>query len=274
MNRVKWPYTACMPQNQPNNVGVPASAETAPGPKVLISYSWTSPGHQETVRLWAERLIQDGIEVLLDVFDLKEGHDKYFFMEKMVTDPQVTHVLVVCDKAYSNKADAKKAGVGTESQIISREVYEKIEQSKFIPLVCEFSENREPFLPTFFKSRIWIDFSSLERVNENWEQLVRALYGKPIHQKPQLGVPPTYITTDLGVPSNPATARFNTFKQALLQDRKGLKIYRRDFLTACIKYADALRVRERPNVESLGRKILEDCEKLKSVRNLIVDWVL
>jgi len=100
--------------------------------------------------------------VVLDIFDLKEGQDKYTFMERMVTDPRVTHVLVVCDKAYSEKADAKKAGVGTESQIISREVYEKVEQSKFIPLACEISEGGEPHLPTFFKSRIYVDFSSLE----------------------------------------------------------------------------------------------------------------
>jgi hypothetical protein len=134
-------------------------------PKIFISYSWTSPGHQERVRQWAERLVQDGIDVVLDVYDMKEGHDKYSFMERMVTDPYVTHVLVVCDKAYSQKADAKKAGVGTESQIISREVYEKVEQSKFIPVVCEFSDDLEPFLPTFFKSRNLLKFAALERIS-------------------------------------------------------------------------------------------------------------
>jgi hypothetical protein len=50
---------------------------------------------------------------------LKEGHDKYVFMEKMVTDPSVTHVPVICDRIYAEKADARKAGVGTESQIMS-----------------------------------------------------------------------------------------------------------------------------------------------------------
>ena len=76
----------------------------------------------------------------------------------------------VCDKTYSQKADARKAGVGTESQIISKEVYEKVDQSKFIPIVCEFDDNGEPFLPTFLKSRIWIDFSTPEASNENWER--------------------------------------------------------------------------------------------------------
>jgi hypothetical protein len=79
------------------------------------------------------------------MFDQKKGNDKYAFMEKMVTDPTVTHVLVMCDISYAEKADARKVGVGTETQIISREIYEKVEQSKFIPIVCEFSEPGEPF---------------------------------------------------------------------------------------------------------------------------------
>jgi hypothetical protein len=191
-----WSYTDAMPEKQTNDALSPVRQESPAQPNIFISYSWSSPGHQERVRHWAERLAGDGIDIVLDIYDLKEGQDKYSFMERMVTDPNVTHVLVVCDKVYSEKADTKKAGVGTESQIISREVYEKVEQSKFIPVVCESSEDGEPYLPTFFKSRIWIDFSSLEAVNENWERLIRALFGKPAHQKPQLGKPPAYIFTD------------------------------------------------------------------------------
>jgi hypothetical protein len=58
----------------------------------------------------------------------------------MVTDQDVTHVLVISDKTYAQKADARRKGVGTESQIISKEVYDKVEQSKFIPIVCEFAD--------------------------------------------------------------------------------------------------------------------------------------
>ena len=136
-------------------------------PRAFISYSWTSPGHQAQIRLWAEQMVSDGVDIVLDVWDLKEGDDKYAFMEKMVTDPSVTHVLVFSDSEYAAKADERRAGVGTESQIISREVYAKVQQSKFIPVVCEFSESGEPCLPTFFKARIWIDFSSPTAVQDN-----------------------------------------------------------------------------------------------------------
>jgi len=243
-------------------------------PKVFISYSWSSPTHQALVQSWAEQLIADGVDVVLDIFDLKEGHDKYAFMERMVTDPSVTHVLVVCDQKYSEKADARKAGVGTESQIISKEVYEKVDQSKFIPIVCQFDEKGNPFLPIFLKSRIWIDFSTPEAVNGNWERLIRVIYGKPLHEKPTLGKPPVYITSDVATPTSHVQAKFNSLKQAILQGKNGLPLYRRDFLDACISYADELRIRERPNVKSLGEKVLEDAKKLTLVRNHIVDWVL
>jgi len=68
-------------------------------------------------------LIADGVEVVIDVYDLQEGQDKYVFMERMVTDESVSHVLVFCDNEYQSKADERKAGVGTESQIITQEIY-------------------------------------------------------------------------------------------------------------------------------------------------------
>ena len=243
-------------------------------PKVFISYSWSSQQHQDLVKHWADRLIADGIDVVLDIYDLKEGDDKYAFMELMVTDPSVTHVLVICDRKYAEKANKRKAGVGTESQIISGEVYEKVKQSKFIPIVCEFGEDGEPILPAFMKSRIWINFSSDEAANENWEQLIRLLYGKPQHVKPKKGKAPIFITSDTPVPTSEVFGKFNLLKQGILQNKKGLSLYRRDFIEACMSYADDLRVRERPEVESMGEKVLEDANKLKAIRDHLVDWVL
>lgn len=218
--------------------------------------------------------MNDGIDVVLDIWDLREGDDKYAFMEKMVTDESVTHVLVFSDSEYTEKANARKAGVGTESQIISSEVYSKVQQSKFLPIACEFDESGEPFLPAFLKSRIWINFSSHEAANDNWEQLVRVLYGKPAYEKPTLGKAPTYVTTNVTTPANPAGLKFATLRQAIIQDRRGLKTYRQDFLDACCIYADTLRIRSRPDVTNIGQRVLEDCGKLKLVRDQIVDWVL
>ncbi len=111
-------------------------------PKAFISYSWTDESHKTFVRELAERLVGDGVDVVMDLFDLREGHDKYAFMERMVTDPEITHVLAFCDKTYAEKADARKAGVGTESQILSKEVYDKVQQSKVIPASGRLSSKR------------------------------------------------------------------------------------------------------------------------------------
>lgn len=37
----------------------------------------------------------DGVNVILDVWDLKNGQDKYVFMEQMVEDSEIKKVLSV-----------------------------------------------------------------------------------------------------------------------------------------------------------------------------------
>ena len=103
-------------------------------PKIFISYSWSS---DEIVVPLAQRLVSHGVEVVLDKWDLKEGQDKYAFMEQCVNDPEITKVLIVCDKKYADKANARVGGVGDETVIISSEVYGKMNQEKFIPIIAE-----------------------------------------------------------------------------------------------------------------------------------------
>lgn len=43
-------------------------------PKVFISYSWTA---KDKARNLAERLLVDGVDVVMDIYDLKEGMEKY-----------------------------------------------------------------------------------------------------------------------------------------------------------------------------------------------------
>jgi hypothetical protein len=207
------------------------------------------------VKEWADRLIRDGVEIVFDIYDLK-GADKYAFMERMVTDASVTHVLMFCDKAYAEKADRRKAGVGAESQIISKEVYDRVDQRKFIAITCEKDPAGEPCLPTYLKSRIYIDFTTPEAANQNWEQLVRFLFGKPLHQKPALGKPPSYLENQ-SVPASPMLGKFSALKYAILNGRPGVELYRREFLDTCISYVDERRVRQDPGLANWGQQVLE-----------------
>ncbi len=105
-------------------------------PKVFISYSWSGAEHEQFVIELATALRTHGVDAILDKWRLKPGQDKYVFMESMVTDPSVIKVLVLCDRQYQEKANSRAGGVGTESQIISQELYSKVQQTKFIPVVC------------------------------------------------------------------------------------------------------------------------------------------
>lgn len=164
-------------------------------PKIFISYSW----HPEKNKIWvqrlAERLMQDGVNVKLDVWDLKHGHDKYVFMEQMVKDPDIKKVLVICNEDYARKADDRTGGVGTESTIMSSDIYSLAEQTKFIPILVE-KKNGEPCLPTFLKSRMYIDMSSNDIYELGYDQLLRDIYEKPLLRKPALGKMPSYLAAD------------------------------------------------------------------------------
>ncbi len=163
---------------------------------VFISYSWSNTNHEEWVINFAERLMANGVNVVLDKWDLKEGHDKYTFMEKMVSSKEIHKVLLILDKKYAEKAEERSGGVGTETQIISPEIYLNVSQEKFIPIVVERDEDGKEYLPTFLKSRIYIDLSSPDKFEANYEKLIRNIFQRPANVKPQLGKPPLNIFED------------------------------------------------------------------------------
>lgn len=144
----------------------------------------------------ASELRQSGVDVILDKWDLKDGNDAIAFMEKMVADPDIQKVLMIIDRAYAEKADGRSGGVGTETQIISKEVYDSQEQTKFVAAAVEKDDAGKPYLPVYYRSRIYIDFTESERYAESFEKLLRWVFDKPLHLKPELGKAPEFIASD------------------------------------------------------------------------------
>lgn len=168
-------------------------------PKTFISYSWSGPTHEQWVLELATELRESGVDVVLDKWDLKEGHDSVLFMEKMVNDPEIKKVIIVSDKEYALKADGRAGGVGTETQIISKEMYDKQEQDKFVAVVVEKDQSGKPYLPTYYKSRVYIDFSEPGDFSESFDTLLRWIYNKPFYLKPELGKRPVYLNESEGI---------------------------------------------------------------------------
>lgn len=163
-------------------------------PKVFISYAWLDDDFNRKVSEFVNRLRQDGIDTIFDQTDLKFGQSMPHFMESTVRDSGITNVLMLLTPEYKEKADSKTGGVGTETQIISAEVYQDVDNTKFIPVI--FDKRGKDFkdcLPIYLKSRYFIDLSDIETYESNYNSLVRTLYGAPISIKTQLGSKPEWV---------------------------------------------------------------------------------
>ncbi len=167
-------------------------------PQVFISYSWSSEDYKKEIKEIAERLMRDGVLVKLDVWDLRDGQDKYAYMEQCVTSEDIDKVLIFSDKAYTEKANNRKGGVGDETIIISPNVYNNAFQEKFIPIVMEKDDTGEPYLPAYLAGRMYRDFT-LDEYELEYERLVRTIYEMPSERKPEVGGRPKWLDEDESV---------------------------------------------------------------------------
>ena len=140
--------------------------------------------------------MSDGVGTIIDKWDLSAGQDKYAFMEQMIQDSSIDHVLIMLNREYKQKSDERKGGVGTEAQIISSDLYNKVDQTKFIPIVIEKDDSGRPYLPIYLNNRIYIDLSENENYEYRYEELLRLIYKRPQFQKPKLGTAPLWIFED------------------------------------------------------------------------------
>lgn len=162
-------------------------------PKLFVSYSWSNADHEAWVLDLAKSLVESGIEVLLDKWQLRDGHDAIKFMESMVTNVDVNKVLILADRVYVDRANARVGGVGTETQILTPELYGGQSPDKFVLVVCERDEQGMPYVPTYYKGRIHIDMSREDIYAAGLEQLVRWTFDKPLHVRPEIGPRPAFL---------------------------------------------------------------------------------
>lgn len=153
-------------------------------PKVFISYSWDDKEHEEWVLKLAKELrSNNGIDVILDKWDMKLGKPLTHFMAHAVTDSD--RVICVMTPNYKKKTENLDGGVGVEYSIITAEIQKDIKTEKFIPL---FRSGED--VPTFLAGRDYIDMRDDSKYNDAIEELVRDIFGKPKYKKPELGAIP------------------------------------------------------------------------------------
>lgn len=249
-------------------------ASSLDAPKVFISYSWKpSSNKQKTIAL-AERLENEGVHVIIDEWNLAEGQDKFQFMEQMVNNPEVKRVLLICNKEYTEKANKKTGGVGIESLIISDEIYSKVDQKKFIPIIFERDLEGKEFVPTFIKTRIYIDLSNDDVFEDEYEKLMRNIFEKPLSKRPPRGIPPSYILQEDSTflrTSHKVTA----IKNSLINEKKNSQAFIEDYYTI---FLEALLDFEINNEDLKTNPAIDDLvmnriDAMKLLRNDFIEFI-
>lgn len=156
-------------------------------PKVFISYSHDTPEHKRWVAELATKLRQNGVDAVLDQWDLQPGKDVPMFMEEQLKE--CDFALLICTERYVEKANSGTGGVGYEKMIVSAELIKDIDVGKFIPIIRQSGSH---LVPTFIETKLFIDFSNDEFFETVIDDLLRRLLGEEISKKPPLGTPPTF----------------------------------------------------------------------------------
>lgn len=242
--------------------------------KIFISYSWGTKEYQDWVVNLAKRLMNDTIDVVLDRWDLKDGNDVFHFMESMVKSDDIYRVLILCDKNYKAKADNRDGGVGTETQIITPEIYKDQKQEKFIPIVTERDVNKTISLPIFLSSRKYIDFSDEEHFEESYEELIRNILDAPSIPKPKLGTKvPVYITDS--VVNNTATnSILRTLENQLPKFPEKVNSYSDSFTDAFLESLTDFKFKSSSSeLEIYGKEILDNIFSYRILREDFLDFL-
>jgi hypothetical protein len=241
-------------------------------PKLFLSYSWSSSEHEQRVLSLAEELMEQGIEIILDKWDLKTGHDAFAFMEQMVSDPTVTKVLIICDRTYSEKANARSGGAGTEAQIITPEIYTKKEQDKYAAVVIERDEEGHPYLPTYYKGRIFIDFSDASIYPAEFEKLVRWAWDKPLNAKPSIGKPPSFITEDDRIIKMGTSVLFRRALDAIRQTRPNSVPATNEYLRTVVSEMEKFRIAATPETtQTFDEEVIRNIDAFLPYRNELIE---
>jgi hypothetical protein len=185
-------------------------------PRVFVSYSHDSQEHKDWVLKLSTRLLANGVDVILDQWDLSLGGDLPRFMALGLTG--ANRVLAICTSTYVDRANAGEGGTGYETMILTAQVMRNITTDRIIPVL---RNNGGPDLtPVFLASRLYIDFRDDADYEERYGELVREIHGVRISPRPPLGTNPfkerpQYTTPNLSTRReryvSPALSRVVTF---------------------------------------------------------------
>lgn len=155
-------------------------------PRVFFSYSHDSEIHKDWVLTLATRLVANGVNVMLDQWDLTLGSDLSRFMEVGLTSAD--RVVAICTEPYVEKANAGRGGVGYEKLILTAQLMQSVTSDRIIPAIR--TNSLATPVPTFLSSRVYVDFKDDLSYEAKYAELLRDIHGQKVKPKPPLGANP------------------------------------------------------------------------------------
>jgi hypothetical protein len=155
-------------------------------PRVFVSYSHDDQPHKDWVLQLADRLVRNGVDIILDQWDLRIGSDLPRFMEAGLIESD--RVMAVCSENYVNRANSGVGGVGYEKMILTGELMQNVASTKIIPVVRN-NGSKVP-VPTFLSTRLYVDFRNDDLHEQRYAELLREIHGVPVTARPVLGLNP------------------------------------------------------------------------------------
>lgn len=154
-------------------------------PKVFISYSHDSLEHSDRVRELSDRLRADGIDCILDQYEVSPQEGWPLWMDKQIRDADF--VLMICTETYYRRVmGEEKSGIGLgvrwEGNLIYQHIYNPgTVNTRFIPIL--FDSGKVDNIPTPVQG---VDRYAAQ-TEEGYEELYRRLTNQPRHLRPALG---------------------------------------------------------------------------------------
>ena len=177
------------PAGQNIIVAAKAVGRVSNNPVVFISYSWDDDAHVEWVLKLAERLRADGVDVILDRYNLRPGKSLPHFIEQSIASAQ--RILMIFTPNYRLRADGRAGGVGYEYSIINAELYrDQINNEKVIPILRKGPMSES--IPSFMQQYIHINLTDDENFEAKYTELIRDIYDEPAIKVPEIGTKPTF----------------------------------------------------------------------------------
>ncbi len=165
--------------------------------EIFISYTQESVEHSEQVLLLSNRLRAEGVDCVLDQYEVSPPEGWPRWMDKKIRDAK--YVISICTQPYYKRVmGEEKDGVGLgirwEGNLIYQHLYNAgAMNTKFIPVV--FEEKHKAHIPVPLQGATHYCLAR----DTGYEDLYRRLTDQPKTQKPKLGerrsLPPKEVKT-------------------------------------------------------------------------------